>query len=112
MRQRGAAMTDMVILVVAADEGVMQQTEEAIEVTREANVPLLVAINKIEKEGANPSKVRFSFQALPFSSSSSFCFSSSSDRLPLYRTPLCRRVVRRVRSFLGCRSRDSCCSTA
>lgn len=58
MRQRGAAMTDMVILVVAADEGVMQQTEEAIEVTREANVPLLVAINKIEKEGANPSKVK------------------------------------------------------
>ncbi len=58
MRERGAAITDMVCLVVAADEGVMQQTEEAIEVARRAEVPLIIAINKCEKDGANPSKVK------------------------------------------------------
>ncbi len=58
MRQRGAMVTDIVILVVAADDGLMPQTIEAIKHARAANVPLIIAINKIDKDGANPQKVR------------------------------------------------------
>ena len=58
MRVRGANITDIAILIVAADDGVKPQTIEAISHAKEANIPIIVAINKIDKPGANPNKVK------------------------------------------------------
>ena len=58
IRQRGANITDLVILVVAADDGVMPQTKESIRFCKQAEVPIIVAINKMDKEGVNPERIK------------------------------------------------------
>lgn len=58
MRNRGAQITDIAVIIVAADDGVMPQTIEAINHAKSAKVPILVAINKIDKPGANPDHIK------------------------------------------------------
>lgn len=64
MRARGAKVTDMAIIVIAADDSVMPQTREAIAHAQAANIPMVFAFNKIDKEGANADKIREQLSAM------------------------------------------------
>ena len=84
MRARGAKVTDIAVLVVAADDGVMPQTIEALNHAQAANVPIVVAVNKVDKEGANPDKIRqqlteYNLIAEEYGGETIFCNVSAKD---------------------------------
>lgn len=88
MRARGAGVTDIVILVVAADDGVMPQTKEAINHSKAAGVPIIVAVNKIDKPDANPERVKqelTEFELVPeeWGGETIFCEVSAKERINL-----------------------------
>ena len=64
MRARGAKVTDIAVIVIAADDAVMPQTKEAISHAQAANVPMIFALNKIDKDGANPEKIKEQLSAM------------------------------------------------
>ncbi|MBK5229662.1 MAG: translation initiation factor IF-2, partial [Thermoleophilia bacterium] len=88
MRARGAGVTDIAVIVVAADDGVMPQTEEAIDHARAAGVPIVIAVNKIDKPGADPAKVRTELAAMglqpeDWGGETIFCDVSAKQRIGL-----------------------------
>ena len=107
MRARGAKVTDIAVLVVAADDGIMPQTIEALNHAQAADVPIVVAVNKVDKEGANPDKVRqqlteYNLVAEEYGGDTIFVNVSA-------KAGIGNRSVDRINSsYSRCRNRSSC----
>ncbi|MFT4048461.1 MAG: translation initiation factor IF-2 [Solirubrobacterales bacterium] len=106
MRARGAEVTDIAVIVVAADDGVMPQTEEAIDHAKAAGVPIVIAVNKIDKEGADPMRARTELAALglqpeDWGGSTIFCDVSAKQREGLDNLLDMLLLVAEVEEFKG-----------